>query len=201
MKEQILQTALNQFISHGIREMSVQKLVSTLGISTKTFYKYFQNKEELLEDVLRLHYNQQYNKLEKFALQKNPVILFSEIWQQATLKEYNVSNRFFHDLNYYYPSLQQKIEREVGGRFWMQIKQIIDDGIAEGVFSNAINPDIILESIAVLLDKIARTEQFLKFGVQADEIFKNSIAIVIRGICTPKGLAALENHFSVGLKN
>jgi AcrR family transcriptional regulator len=201
MKEEILKTALQQFISNGIREMSVQKLVSQLGISTKTFYKYFENKEVLLEDVLRLNYNQQFMQLEKLVQQKNPGVLFYEIWQQATLKEYTISNRFFHDLNYYYPTLQQKIESEIGGKFWLQIKQIIIDGITDGVFRADINPDIILESIAVLLDKIARTEQFLKFNVQADEIFKNSIAIIIRGICTSKGLDDLETHFSGTDKN
>lgn len=194
MKEEILKTALNQFVSNGIREMSVQKLVSQLSISTKTFYKYFKNKEELLEDVLRLHYDLQYIELEKQADEKNPVILFYEIWQQATLKEYNVNNRFFADLNYYYPTLQQKIEREIGARFWERLKQIIDKGIAEGYFKTKINPYIILESISVLLNSIARTEQFLKYKTPADEIFNNSIAILIKGFCTQTGLQMLDKH-------
>lgn len=194
MKEEILKTALNQFVSNGIREMSVQKLVSQLSISTKTFYKYFENKEELLEEVLRLHYDLQYIELEKQADEKNPVILFYEIWQQATLKEYNVNNSFFADLNYYYPALHQKIEREIGVRFWERLKQIIDKGIAEGYFTTKINPYIILESISVLLNSIARTEQFLKYKTPADEIFNNSIAILIKGFCTHTGLQMLDKH-------
>ena len=194
MKEEILKTALNQFVRNGIREMSVQKLVSQLSISTKTFYKYFKNKEELLEEALRLHYDLQYIELEKQADEKNPVILFYEIWQQATLKEYNVNNRFFADLNYYYPALQQKIEREIGARFWERLKQIIDKGIAEGYFKTEINPYIILESISVLLNSISRTEQFLKYKTPADEIYNNSIAIIIKGFCTQVGLQILDNH-------
>jgi len=50
MKKEILQTSLKQFLKHGIRQMSIQKLVEPLGISTKTVYKYFKNKEELLEE-------------------------------------------------------------------------------------------------------------------------------------------------------
>ncbi|MGE0020559.1 MAG: TetR/AcrR family transcriptional regulator [Draconibacterium sp.] len=192
MKEEILKTALNQFVHTGIREMSVQKLVSQLSISTKTFYKYFKNKEELLEEALRLHYDLQYIELEKQADEKNPVILFYEIWQQATLKEYNVNNRFFADLNYYYPALQQKIERETGDRFWERLKQIIDKGIAEGYFKNEIDPYIVLESIAVLLNSISRTDQFLKYKTPAEEIFNNSIAILIKGFCTQAGLEVLE---------
>jgi len=50
MKDEILQTALEQFLKYGIREMSIRKLIASLGISTKTVYKYYKNKEELLED-------------------------------------------------------------------------------------------------------------------------------------------------------
>ena len=196
MKEEILKTALNQFVNHGIRDMSVQKLVSELAISTKTFYKHFENKEELLEEVLRLHYEQQYKQLEKLVGEKNPVVLFYEIWQQATLNEYNVSNKFFSDLRYYYPALQLKIEREIGEKFWVRLKQIIDNGITQGVFRKDINPFVILESISVLLDRIGRSDQFQKLNVPADEIFENSIAVIIRGFCTPKGLEILDDHLS-----
>lgn len=196
MKDEILRTALNQIVNQGIREMSVHKLVSQLAISTKTFYKYFENKELLLEEVLRLYYDQQYKQLEKLVDKKNPAILFYEIWQQATLKEYNVSNKFFSDLHHYYPALQLKIEREIGEKFWVRLKQIVDNGIEEGVFRKEINPYVILESISVLLERIGRSEQFQKFGITSDEIFENSIAVIIRGFCTPKGLETLENYFS-----
>lgn len=196
IKKEILETALKQFLLHGIREMSVQKLVSQLSISTKTFYKYFNNKEELLEEVLRLHYDQQYVNLENLIKLKQPHVVFYEIWHQATLKEYNVNNSFFHDLNYYYPELQKKIQLEIGHKFWKQIKQLISDGIEKGMFRKEINPDVLLETITLLLDKIGRSDQFLKFKIPADEIFNNSIAVIIKGICTQQGLMAIEKHLS-----
>lgn len=197
MKEEILKTALDQFVSNGIREMSVQKLVSQLSISTKTFYKHFENKEELLKETLRLHYDLQYIELEKQVTEKNPVILLYEIWQTATLKEYNVNNRFFADLSYYYPTLQQEIEHEIGRKFWERLKQIMENGIAQGYFKNEIQPYIVLESIAVLLNSISRTDKFLKYNAPAEEIFNNSIAVLIKGICTSTGLETLEKHIKI----
>ena len=196
MKEEILKTALQQFVSNGIREMSVQKLVAQLSISTKTFYKYFENKEELLKEVLRHHYDLQYIELEKQVIEKKPVILFYEIWQTATLEEYNVNNRFFADLSYYYPTLQHEIEREIGSKFWERLKQIMENGIAQGYFKNEIKPYIVLESIAVLLNSISRTDKFLKYNTSAEEIFNNSITVLIKGICTSTGLEVLEKHIS-----
>jgi len=45
MKEKIIEIALQQFLKHGIRKMTVQKLTGPLGVSTKTVYNFFNNKE------------------------------------------------------------------------------------------------------------------------------------------------------------
>src|SRR3954454_18438505 len=110
MKEEILQTALKQFLKYGIREMSIQKLVEPMGISTKTVYKYFKNKEELLEEALQLHYAQQFQTLEERIEDQKVVPLLLDIWYLAFEREYKVTNAFYQDLNYYYPELERKIQ-------------------------------------------------------------------------------------------
>lgn len=76
MKEEILRKSLKLFLKHGIRDMSNQKLVELLGISTKTIYKYFKNKEELLEEVLYLYHDKQYEMLINLPNEQNAVCLF-----------------------------------------------------------------------------------------------------------------------------
>ena len=49
IKQKIIQGALQQFLTHGIRKMTMQKLVEAMGLSTKTVYKYFTDKEDLLQ--------------------------------------------------------------------------------------------------------------------------------------------------------
>src|SRR5205085_9661556 len=100
MKEEILQTALKQFLKYGIREMSIQKLIEPLGISTKTVYKYFKNKEELLEEVLHLYYTQQFQLLENLTADQNAVHLLFDIWHTAIERSYKISTVFFQDLHY-----------------------------------------------------------------------------------------------------
>jgi AcrR family transcriptional regulator len=194
MKEKILQTSLEQFLKFGIRKMSIQRLVSPLGISTKTVYKYFKNKEELLKEVLNLHYNQQYQLLEKLSENQNAVTLFYDIWHQAVQREFGINNIFFRDLHYYYPELERKTEAEIGDKFWKKIQQIILNGRKHGFFREDIHPLVTLEGIAVLLEKVGRSEQFQKFNQSSEEIFFNTILVYIRGFCTLKGLEELDKH-------
>src|SRR5215210_2662588 len=138
MKNEILQTSLKQFLKFGVRKMSIQKLMEPLGISTKTVYKYFKNKEELLEEALHLYHAQQYEMLENLSVDQNAATLFFDIWYKSIELEYKVTNAFFHDLHYYYPELGKKIEAAIGKKFVGQFIQVIQKGIKEGDFREAI---------------------------------------------------------------
>lgn len=81
MKDKILQESLQYFLKHGIREMSNNKLVELLGISIKTLYKYFKNKEDLLDEVLHLHHEQRLQKVKDLSSRQNATCLFLELWQ------------------------------------------------------------------------------------------------------------------------
>jgi|GEM_PF-6404815 len=45
VKDKILHTSIEHLLKNGIREMAVHKLSASLKISTKTFYRYYRNKE------------------------------------------------------------------------------------------------------------------------------------------------------------
>ena len=194
MKEQILQTALSQFLKHGIREMSIQKLIEPLCISTKTVYKHFKNKEELLEQALYLHYAQQHQMLQELTADQKVVPLLLDVWYTAFEREYGITNLFFQDLHYYYPELERKIQSAVGDKFTGQFLRIIRKGISEGVFQDNINPELVTEGIYVLYDATVTTEQFKRFKVSPLELLLHTIVTYIRGFCTSKGIQELEVH-------
>jgi len=87
-------------VKYGIREISIQKLIEPMGISTKTVYKYYKNKEELLEAAMLLFYAQQYEKLEKLLVGKNAAAQFYDIWYMAVEAENKVNKLLFQDLHY-----------------------------------------------------------------------------------------------------
>lgn len=194
MKEEILETSLKQFLKYGIREMSIQKLVAPLGISTKTVYKYFENKEKLLEAALRLYYKQQSGILETFNTSKSAVCVLFDIWYMGIEGECRVNKVFFKDLHYYYPELEKKVESTISKKLWKRFNEIIEDGIREGFFREGIHPDIALEAISAVYVSIARTTKFKRFRRTQLDIYLNTITVFIRGCCTPKGVEELGRH-------
>lgn len=197
MKTEILEVSLRQFLQYGIRDTSVQKIVDALGISTKTFYKYYKNKEELLADALDLFFNQQYQDFRKLNVAQNAAARFFDIWLTSIDVSYQVNKIFFHDLQYYYPDLAAKSDAANSGRFTPEFLNVIERGIQEGLFRNDIIPGVVLESIFVLYEAVVRAEHFKRFNLAPYDLLLNTIALAVRGICTHEGIIALDEQISI----
>ncbi|HEX8022405.1 TetR/AcrR family transcriptional regulator [Mucilaginibacter sp.] len=197
MKTEILEVSLRQFLQYGIRDTSVQKIVDALGISTKTFYKYYKNKEELLADALDLFFNRQYQDFRKLNVAQNAAARFFDIWLTSIDVSYQVNKIFFHDLQYYYPDLAAKSDAANSGRFTPEFLNVIERGIHEGLFRNDIIPGVVLESIFVLYEAVVRAEHFKRFNLAPYDLLLNTIALAVRGICTHEGIIALDEQISI----
>lgn len=197
MKTEILEVSLRQFLQYGIRDTSVQKIVDALGISTKTFYKYYKNKEELLADALDMFFNQQYQDFRKLNVAQNAAARFFDIWLTSIDVSYQVNKIFFHDLQYYYPDLAAKSDAANSGRFTPEFLNVIKRGIEEGLFRSDIIPGVVLESIFVLYEAVVRAEHFKRFNLAPYDLLLNTIALAVRGICTHEGTIALDEQISI----
>ena len=193
MREEIIKTSLQQFLKNGIRKMTIQNLVAPQGISTKTVYKYFHNKEELLRECLSVHYAR---LLDEAILTgdsyPNVVIALENSWKQAIDTDFGVNQAFYHDLNYYYPSLQDEILKKYGKKISVTFIKLIELGIKEGYFRKNLNPPVVFEAMTVIYSSLTRTEQFKRFRLTPAELARHTILVYLRGICTENGLKEIK---------
>jgi AcrR family transcriptional regulator len=193
VKEEIIKVSLSGFLKHGIRKMTVQNLVSPLGISTKTVYKYFKNKEDLLKECLVLHYTILIRELlESVEKCPNAVQAMATIWNQTIKADFGVAKSFYHDLNYYYPSLQDGILKKYGNRITNTVIDVMNRGIKEGYFIGDLNPLLSFKAMTVLYSSITRTDQYKNLKLPANILAEQTVFVYLRGICTEKGLKELN---------
>jgi len=192
MKDEIISTSLQQFLKHGIRKMTVQKLIEPIGISTKTVYKYFNDKEELLKQCLVKHYSELARDFDITG--SNPVITMLDLWHKAMELDFGVNHVFYHDLNYYYPKLQDSILHRFFKRRFSKLEELMETGVKQGYFRSDIAPAIIPEVTSALYSSITRTDQFKRYKLTPDVLMKNTIEAYLRGVCTEKGLKELINY-------
>ncbi|WP_306303127.1 TetR/AcrR family transcriptional regulator [Prevotella falsenii] len=66
VKAKILQSATTMFFQNGIRKVKMDDIAAHLKISKRTLYEIYQNKEDLLYEVVVLNDKRGLEKLEEF---------------------------------------------------------------------------------------------------------------------------------------
>ncbi len=99
IKQKILKQALDLMSCHGFDGFSMRKLGSRLGVSAKTIYNYFQNKDELYLAILTRGFSELYDRFEKaFANHPDPVERLKQMGREYMdfgLEQSNIYNLMF----------------------------------------------------------------------------------------------------------
>jgi AcrR family transcriptional regulator len=194
-KEIIIEVSLKQFLEHGIKQMTIQKLIEPLGLSTKTVYKYFADKEDLLKQCLFLHYTELTERitlLEKAM--SNPVDGILLFYYELFKIDFGINHTFYYDLNFYYPQLQDLILENFSSIGIVKLKSIIVEGLEEGFFIRDVKPDILFETMMVLYTSITRNNKLKELNYLPNVLMENTLVAYIRGICTEKGLISFDDY-------
>ncbi len=105
-RNQIVQTAETLFFTRGIHGVSMEEVAETASVSKATLYKYFENKERLLEGVLEVHTRKTLETFDSIMKQKKSVpekframieanekldAEISRLFRVQALKDYNLA--------------------------------------------------------------------------------------------------------------
>jgi len=68
----IIETATDLFVKHGIRRITIEEICRTAGASKMTFYKYFDNKIDLLRHIWERWFDEGYRVLDEIDSMEIP---------------------------------------------------------------------------------------------------------------------------------
>ena len=193
-KDEILEIALHEFLKNGIQSFTIKRLTELTGISTKTVYKLFTDKTELLRVCLNKHYQSLFNELLKISLNThNAIAAFSKVMQRIVELEFEVNPKFYSELNKYYPKLQDEIF-EANDRMLSLFTDIIQEGIKNGLFREEVDMNVSWISFQRLYSGITREKIYGHLDLPSPELVKGTVFVFLRGMCTPIGVQELEQY-------
>ena len=135
VRENIINAAEEKMRQVGIKSISVDDIARQLGMSKKTFYVYFETKEELIRVLLRKHESDLEESVHKQAAGKSILDLMLGFMSMASnIKDVRKDPPLLHDLQKYYPQLfREHLEhvRELSVRL---LQQYLKQGQEEGFF-------------------------------------------------------------------
>jgi putative transcription regulator (tetR family) len=194
LKSRILHTSMHEFKQKGIRSVRMDDIANSLGISKRTLYEIYANKEELLlagiieEEKIKEKEAQVFISDDSYTVM-DLIIKFYHL----KIEELTHTNPLFYSELHKYPRIIKFINRRhhtLDKRNMAFIKR----GIQEGYFSPQFNYDIIFQIINGATT-VMMTESFFK-GYDVQTVFKNVTSFFIRGFCTQKGIREIDTLLS-----
>ena len=192
VKERILKQAFELFRQYGIKTISMDDIALHLGISKKTIYKWFENKDQLVEEALTTYLNHikeecslgGANAIEEFCLHINNLI--------KKLLLFHAS--FFYDLKKYHSQAYQS---------WYEYKQqniiqLFKANLAQGILSGLYRPDVDADITARLytgqLETIFNSELFPAGKFNLQETYQQNLKNFILGVVSREGYKIVQEY-------
>lgn len=189
LKGRIMETALKAFTKHGIRAVKMDDIASELSISKRTVYEVYDDKEQLLFEVLKTYDGTRRARLAEYAQQNHHVMdIILEAYRMKLKEMRSVNPRFYTDIAMY-PKLSQHIKNN-NERTREEFVAFLQRGVEEGYLRADVNYQMIPYMLEAIGQYVLTSKLLDNYSI--DEIFSNYFLVSLRGLCTPKGLAVIE---------
>lgn len=195
MKEDILKTAGDMFLNLGFKSVTMDDIANAMGISKKTVYQYFNNKEHLVEETVLYMFEIISSGIEAiWTEEKNPIEEIYEIkrFLMKHLKDEKSSPQY--QLQKYYPKIFENLKAKQCCVMEDCVTQNLTRGKQMGLYRDSLNTDFIsriyFSSMMALKDK----ELFPASQFSVRDLMSQYLEYHLHGICTPKGIKALTQY-------
>ncbi|MHA3786824.1 TetR/AcrR family transcriptional regulator [Flavobacterium hauense] len=192
MKETILQKANDMYMAHGYKSVTMDDIAAELGISKKTIYQHYANKNELVEASTFYLFEQISDGVDKICeLEKNAIEEIFTIRTFLSRKLNNESTSPFYQLQKFFPHTFSTLHSKQFEKMHGCMLQNIQKGIESGLYRPDINVDFISRIYFTGLTGIKNTEIFPSETFEVNALTKQYLEYHLRAITTPKGLETL----------
>ena len=139
-KTRILSEAEALFKKRGVRDVSIDDICRQVGISKRTFYQYYGQKEDLIVDVISLGMEKIQKGMDEFFDAHDAVGALLCISELATKKVMFIQkNKMAEDIKKYYPGTFEKATKSRSKITKDSLSAFIAKGVEEGYFRNDID--------------------------------------------------------------
>lgn len=194
-EEKVLLGAEELFFKYGIRSVTMDDIAKHLGMSKKTIYQYYKEKDEIIHKLMQAHikkdectFSESFEKAanivdEVFSMMKNIQDIFSKINPQ-----------FIYELQKYYPQTW-KLFKDFKEEF---ILRMVEQSLLKGIKEGHVRPDINVKILSrARMENIEMAMNPTNFPPDKFKILDVQLTLVehfLYGICTLKGHKLINKY-------
>lgn len=190
LKVKIMETAMPLFKKLGVRAVKMDDIATELGISKRTLYEIYSNKEDLLYECVKHDRNIMRLEMAEYSKKAENEMDIITYFIRIRLKDLETVNPCFFIEMRKYSKILDFIQKD-NDNHWAESAAFMKSGVEHGFFKNDLNYNIVHEIEEATMDYVMRTRMYEKYPLK--EILRTFIIIYLRGCCTEKGMKYLED--------
>jgi AcrR family transcriptional regulator len=193
MKEKIIQIASNMFMSLGFKSVTMDDIAAEMGISKKTIYAHFNNKETIIAVTTDAIFEQVSSKINCICdLEKNPIEEIYDIKKCVMEHMRDEKTSPWHQLQKYYPSIYKNIKT----RQFNFMQQCVVKNLHRGLDQQLYRENIDVQFVSrIYFNGITGIKEEILFPAamfNGGTLYEMYLEYHLRGIVTPKGRTILN---------
>ncbi len=198
LRERIILAAVELFTTNGIKSITMDEIAASLGISKRTLYEVFPDKETLLEECI-LKSQKDGDIFVKGVIETSGNVLevLLRCYQWSIERFHATNKKFFEDIKKYPKAYQlMKNNRNQSSE---DTVNFFKEGVKQGIFRDDVNFAIINLLVRDQLDLLMNSDICNEYSFL--EVYESIMFTFLRGISTEKGARVLEDFICEYRKN
>lgn len=190
LREQVVKETERLFAQKGIKNVTMNDIAANMGISKRTLYEMFPDKETLLTECVIWRHNEENALMNRIYQEDSDAlhVMFAVFMRHIEI--YHQTNRAFFDDIKKYKKVYKFIEERRASHAENAV-QFFMSGVKQGVFRSDVNYDITVMLLKKQFDLLLDTDIVSRYSVI--DIYESIMFTYLRGITTSKGIDKLEN--------
>lgn len=194
-QERIVSKAHELFMRYGIRSVSMDEVANHLGMSKKTIYQFYTDKDALVEDVITIEVTEKQGECKMHRLRSENAIQEIFMATDMLLELLTKMNpALIFDLEKYHPAAFRKYNEHKNNFLYTLIKENIEWGKKDGLYREEILSDV--------MARFRLASIFLVFNPEHFPASKHSLPTLVTeitdnflyGLASAKGIKLIQKY-------
>ncbi|PKP46312.1 MAG: hypothetical protein CVT94_15165 [Bacteroidetes bacterium HGW-Bacteroidetes-11] len=197
-RERIIEKASALFLSMGIRNVTMDFIAGELGISKRTIYELFKDKDDLVIQVLREMIVRNNEEMIGIISKTEHVIeAIFLILKMETERRKSFARVFTEDVKKYFPLINATMYADKKNlKEFSASYTLLEKGIRENIFRKDIRIDLVDTFLHELIGLMHSSERLKALEPTEPDALNCIFLPYFRGICTRKGVDLMDKYFS-----
>ena len=185
-KTKYTEQALVLFSKYGCKRVGMDDVAETLGISKKTLYEVFENKDSLVHESVALLLNRTHDKMSRFFQHSeeasDPFDKIIHISNVGLEELRNLSPTFLFGLKKYYPQSYKLYDDFSQAVVWTYILDLLQEAENEGQLRKNINVKLICELFLLRINEVILPNRDFFDSYSNNELLEHLVIVPLNGI-------------------